>query len=133
VVFAALAVFGHPSAARARAAWLAGLSRLDPALAGAAPPGAEVAAAAMPVRPGTPGWQAQVDDALEVLLPLHPLQRRRIVDALGVTALHDGRLSVAESELLRAVCAALDCPLPPLYAQAAAAAVTAPASRSPSP
>ena len=72
----------------------------------------------MPGRPGEAGWQTRVDEALDALLPMKPLERRRIVEALGVTAMHDGRLSVAESELLRTVCAVLDCPLPPLYAQA---------------
>ena len=111
VLFAALAVYGHDSAAQARAAWAAGLARLSPALAVDLPK-------ELPVRPGEGGWQERVDQALDQLLPLRPLDRRRIVEALGVTAMHDGWLSVAESELLRTVCAVLDCPLPPLYAQA---------------
>lgn len=111
VLFAALAVFGHDNANEARSSWAAGLARLDPQLAADLPE-------ELPVRPGEDGWQARVDQALDVLLPLKPLARRRIVEALGVTAMHDGWLSVAESELLRAVCGVLDCPLPPLYAQA---------------
>lgn len=111
VLFAALAVFGHDSAGEARAAWAAGLARLDPRLAEGLPD-------ELPVHPGEPGWQMRVDLALDTLLPLKPLDRRRIVEGLAVTAMHDGRLSVAESELLRTVCAVLDCPLPPLYGQA---------------
>ena len=112
VLFAALAVFGQDTAAKAKAAWAAGLARMDAELAGNLPE-------ELPVRPGEAGWQERVDTALKTLLPLKPLERRRIVEALAVTALQDGWMSVAESELLRAVCAVLDCPLPPLYAQAA--------------
>ena len=32
-----------------------------------------------------------------------------------LTIAHDGRMTVSESELLRAICAVLHCPLPPLY------------------
>jgi Zn-dependent protease with chaperone function len=112
-VFAALAVFGHDSAAESRAAWRAGLEQLDPKLAEDLP-------AELPVRPGEAGWQARLDDALEALLPMKHLERRRVVEALGLTATHDDWVSVAESELLRTFCAVLDCPLPPLYAQAIA-------------
>jgi hypothetical protein len=34
--------------------------------------------------------------------------------AICETAAHDGRLSVPEGELIRVICATLDCPLPPI-------------------
>jgi uncharacterized tellurite resistance protein B-like protein len=41
------------------------------------------------------------------------MQKPRLVKAMTQCALADGRLSLAEAELLRAVCATLDSPLPP--------------------
>jgi hypothetical protein len=38
-----------------------------------------------------------------------------LVKAMVRAVSHDLRMTVAESELLRAICAALHCPLPPLY------------------
>jgi hypothetical protein len=37
-----------------------------------------------------------------------------LVEGLVRTVAHDRRLSVAEGELLRTVCATLHCPLPPI-------------------
>ena len=45
---------------------------------------------------------------------LDPLAKRLLVEAVTASISHDGRISVAESELLRTVCAMLHCPLPPL-------------------
>ena len=39
-----------------------------------------------------------------------------IPHALGRTVAHDGKVTVLEAEILRAVCAAVHCPLPPLLA-----------------
>ena len=47
-------------------------------------------------------------------MALNGAGRERLVTALAATAAFDGRLAVAEAELLRAVCATLDCPLPPI-------------------
>jgi len=41
------------------------------------------------------------------------LQKPRLVKALAQSALADGKLILAEAELLRAICATLDSPLPP--------------------
>jgi uncharacterized tellurite resistance protein B-like protein len=54
-----------------------------------------------------------VTDALGRLNQLAPLQKPRLVNALTQSALADGKLVLAEAELLRAICAAIDCPLPP--------------------
>jgi len=66
-----------------------------------------------PFRP-RPGWAAALDRALRCLDGLAPADKARVVEALGATIVHDGRVSLAEAELLRAICAALHCPLPPL-------------------
>ena len=57
---------------------------------------------------------ATLDRSLDVLMALNGAGRERLVTALAATAAFDGRLAVAEAELLRAVCATLDCPLPPI-------------------
>ena len=56
---------------------------------------------------------ASVTSALERLNRLAPLQKPRLVKALAQSALADGQLVLAEAELLRAICATLDSPLPP--------------------
>jgi hypothetical protein len=47
-----------------------------------------------------------------------PAGKELLVQALVRTISHDLRMTVAESELLRAICAAVHCPLPPLDAAA---------------
>ena len=60
-----------------------------------------------------------IDHSLDVLLRLNGKNRRRLIDAIGAVASDDGRLTIAEAELIRVVCASLDCPLPPLLLPAA--------------
>ena len=55
-----------------------------------------------------------LDGSLNVLLALHGDERRNVVLAICETAAYDGRFEVAERELIRVVCASLDCPLPPI-------------------
>ncbi|HEX5787389.1 MAG TPA: M48 family metallopeptidase [Woeseiaceae bacterium] len=55
-----------------------------------------------------------LDASLDTLQGLDFEARRQLVKALAATVVHDGRLAVAEAEMLRAVCATLDCPLPPI-------------------
>src|SRR5690606_862442 len=61
----------------------------------------------------TPG-AADLDRSLELLRGLGPAGRRTLVQAVVATVLSDGMLSPPEAELIRAICAALDCPLPPI-------------------
>jgi hypothetical protein len=61
-----------------------------------------------------PGWPAALDRALKCLDRLLPAAKEQLVEALVKTIAHDQRLTVEEAELLRAICAALHCPLPPL-------------------
>lgn len=55
-----------------------------------------------------------MDRALVRLDRLAPRDKERVVKALTVTIAHDGRVNVAEAELLRLLCALLHCPLPAL-------------------
>jgi hypothetical protein len=57
---------------------------------------------------------AVLDHSLDVLLGLNSKGKESLLRAIAATAGHDGRLSVTEAELIRAVCATLDYPLPPI-------------------
>jgi hypothetical protein len=61
-----------------------------------------------------PGWSSALDRALRCLDGLPPTEKARLVEALGMTVVHDGQVMRSEAELLRAICAVLHCPLPPL-------------------
>jgi Zn-dependent protease with chaperone function len=52
--------------------------------------------------------------ALEALKRLEPLQKELLIKGLFAAATADGRIRVAEAELMRLVGAVLECPLPPL-------------------
>jgi ABC-type branched-subunit amino acid transport system ATPase component len=51
---------------------------------------------------------------MDVLLGLNSKGKESLLKAISATAGHDGKLSVGEAELIRAVCATLDYPLPPI-------------------
>lgn len=55
-----------------------------------------------------------VDSALEKLNQLKPLQKPKLLKALSQCVMADGKVTLREAELLRAVAAALDCPIPPI-------------------
>ena len=55
-----------------------------------------------------------LDHSLDVLLALNSNGKQSLLRAISATAGHDGKLSIAEAELIRAVCATLDYPLPPI-------------------
>lgn len=99
VTFSVLARAGHEEA-DAAAAYEAGLGWL----LGAPPPPRAV--------PGN--WPASLDRALTRLDRLSPSAKGSLIDALGRTVAYDGKLAIAEAELLRAICAVLHCPMPPL-------------------
>ncbi len=52
--------------------------------------------------------------SLDVLVRLNSKGRRKLLRAIVEVAQHDNRLTIAEAELIRVVCATLDCPLPPV-------------------
>jgi len=55
-----------------------------------------------------------LDHGLDVLLGLNSKGKESLLRAISATAGFDGRLTVTEAELIRAVCATLDYPLPPI-------------------
>ena len=97
---ALVAHFGNDDEDAARRAFLSGMQE---ALPGSAP------LYAIPE-----DWQAALDAALERLACVKPEGRQLCVRAMVRAIAADGVVNVAESELLRVVCATLECPLPPL-------------------
>ena len=57
---------------------------------------------------------AVLDHSLDVLLGLNSKGKESLLRAISTTAGHDGKLTVTEAELIRAVCASLNYPLPPI-------------------
>ena len=55
-----------------------------------------------------------LDRSLDVLLGLNIKGKESLLAAISATAAHDGRLAITEAELIRAVCATLNYPLPPI-------------------
>ena len=64
--------------------------------------------------PTVSGTVAELDACLDVLQQINTAGRRTLVEAVAATIMHDRKLELGEAELLRAICAALDCPLPPI-------------------
>jgi hypothetical protein len=60
------------------------------------------------------GGVLALDAVWEPLDALDPLARQALVEGITATIGHDGRINVAESELLRTICGVLHCPLPPM-------------------
>jgi hypothetical protein len=63
-----------------------------------------------------------VESALHSLKLLAPLKKPLFIKACVAAAMADDKLTLAEGELLRAICAALDSPLPPILETAEAVA-----------
>ena len=68
---------------------------------------------------------AAVESALRELALLAPLKKPLLIKACLEVVMADGRIAVAEGELMRAICAALDTPLPPILDAAPQEAVAA--------
>ncbi len=99
-VMAVLAQAGHDDPAAAMRAYLAGLARVFPRLNA-------------PYRPPADPLRA-LDEALPRLDEVEPRGKELLLEGLVAAVSHDGRICVAEAELLRAICATLRCPLPPM-------------------
>ncbi|MEN5116111.1 M48 family metallopeptidase [Luteimonas sp. TWI662] len=98
-LLAVVAQAGHPDdPAAARRAYLAGMQRVLPR-------------DHLPYAPPIAGVQA-LDAVWAPLDALDPLAKQVMVEAITAAASHDGRIRVAESELLRTICGVLHCPLP---------------------
>jgi len=59
-------------------------------------------------------WPKRLSDALPRLEDLHPFAKKAAIEGLVKTIVSDDVMTVEEAELLRAVCALVHCPLPPL-------------------
>ena len=55
-----------------------------------------------------------LDESLDILLGHEGRDFSKFMLAICTTAAHDGRLTLAEAELIRVVAATLDCPVPPI-------------------
>jgi len=58
----------------------------------------------------------EVTQALGRLRALAPLEKEPVIAACAAAAMADGNVKLMEHELVRAVCSALDCPMPPALA-----------------
>ncbi|HEY5972407.1 MAG TPA: M48 family metallopeptidase [Pseudoxanthomonas sp.] len=97
-LLAVVAQLGNDDPASAQRSYLAGLQRVLPR-------------DHMPYAPPADGVLA-LDAVWEPLDALDPLAKQVMVEAITAAISHDGRVSVAEAELLRTICAVLHCPLP---------------------
>lgn len=100
VLFSVLAQHGHEDEVAARRAYELGVHHLLPR--------------ARPAFVASANWAQPLDLALSRLDQLAPIVKEQLVEAMVKTVTHDQQLTLGESELLRAVCATLHCPLPPL-------------------
>ena len=91
---------GHDDAATAQRAYLAGIQRVLPR-------------DHLPYLARASGVLA-LDEVWAPLDALDPLAKQALVEAITAAISHDGRISVAEAELLRTICGVLHCPLPPM-------------------
>ena len=104
-----LAYWGADDQGAARRAFDAGTARLDL-------PGR------LEIRPAADCGLRELDAALDALAAAAPGIKKRIVAACTACIGYDGRVTVEEAEVLRAVADALDCPMPPFVPGAAVAA-----------
>lgn len=103
VLFSLIAHHGHSSRRDAEAAYQRGMKSI-----------AGRKADRMPSFDPPVAWTQALDLALTRLDGASFKNKRRIVAALIDTITHDGTVTMSEAELLRAVCACLHVPLPPL-------------------
>lgn len=97
-----LADYGHDNEEERRAAFATGIETLGDW------------AKAYPYESQRKFTVAVLDHSLDILLGLNSKGKESLLRAISATAGHDGRLTVTEAELIRAVCATLDYPLPPI-------------------
>jgi Zn-dependent protease with chaperone function len=100
VLFSVLARHGHTNDVNARRAYEVGVHHLFPR--------------ERPPYSLDDTWAQSLDVALSRLDQVAPIVKEQLVEAMVKTVIHDQQLTIGEAELLRAVCATLHCPLPPL-------------------
>lgn len=99
-LLARLAHEGHDDDGAARHAFIAGMHRVLPDVRVSYPP-------------ALPSLES-LNESWPSLQQLGPAGKAMLVEAMATAVSHDGRVRVTEMELLRTVCALLQCPLPPL-------------------
>jgi hypothetical protein len=104
VLFSVMAQHGNTDAAASRRAYEVGVHHLLPRQ--------------RPSFVNLAHWAHPLDLALSRLDQLAPIMKEQLVEALVKTVTHDQKLTLGEAELLRAVCATVHCPLPPLVTSA---------------
>jgi Zn-dependent protease with chaperone function len=104
-VFAIVAGYGNDNPADAQRAYLLGMHEVMPD--------------AIPEYAARTEWSLALDRALAKLDLLTPAGKELLVRGLTRAIGADGVVTVTEAELLRTVCAALHCPLPPMLNQVA--------------
>lgn len=104
-LFSVVAEYGHDDIEGARRAYVLGLNEVLPNM--------------KPVYAPPADWALALDRALPKLDLLTPAGKELVVRGLTHAISADGIVSVNEAELLRTVCAALHCPLPPILQQSA--------------
>ena len=116
-LFSVLAATGHTDEAEAGEAYLRGVRALEPA-------DPSIVKALDDGRfPGfAPPDSGQLEPALLALDTLELKSKAVLLRGLVTTVMNDGKVTVGEAELLRAICAMLHCPLPPLTPPAGSAA-----------
>lgn len=68
-----------------------------------------------PARPSRGKFTTRaIDDALHAVSRLAPLLKRPVIQACADCIIEDGRVKIAEAELLRLISEGIDCPMPPL-------------------
>lgn len=102
-LFSIVARYGHADAERSRRAFLLGMNEvIGRTIVDYSPP---------------PDWAQALDRALPRLNRLLPSGKELVVRGLVHAIGADSAVTVQEAELLRTVCAALHCPLPPILHQ----------------
>jgi Zn-dependent protease with chaperone function len=104
-VFAIVAGYGNDNPADAQRAYLLGMHEVMPD--------------AIPEYAARAEWSVALDRALPKLDLLAPAGKELLIRGLTRAIGADGVVTVTEAELLRTICAALHCPLPPMLDQVA--------------
>ena len=103
-LLAIVADHGHDNAAECQAAFDAGAKLLGDWAGG------------VKIEPKRDFTVDILNHSLDLLRKLNNKGRFKLLRAVSEVADHDNRLTVAEAELIRVICATLDCPLPPILA-----------------
>lgn len=98
LLFAVFAQIGAPDERAVRAAYEVGMALVLPRRRPAFEPVSE--------------WQGKLSAALPRLMQMHPFAKKAVIEGLVRTVANDEMLMDEEAELLRTVCALLQCPLP---------------------